>query len=140
MGAASKETEARRAAGSLWGPQAPSPRGPGESVRLRTGLCFPYSPVLASPSSAHPAAGSSPTPQVPKGQGCACSGRFPLPPRGSRGLLSRWAQKSPWRTQLLGMQCRETHAFLFSFPKNKVAPFVFPSLFFLKAAYGFLPR
>lgn len=40
--------------------------------------------------------------------------------------------------QPLGMQCRETHAFLFSFPKNQVAPFAFPSLSLLKAALWFL--
>lgn len=64
MGAAAEETEARRAAGAAAGTAAGaagacSPR-PGGSVGLSTGCSFPYSPASGSPSTAQPAAGSSP--------------------------------------------------------------------------------
>lgn len=121
------------------------------SVRLSTGCCFPHSPVLGSPSSVStPLRG--PHPYVQKGKDAsvvAASASLPpsLPPfypppsLGKPGLLTRWAQNSlRGELQPFGMQCRETHAFLLSFPKNKVVPFAFPFWFLLKTAYVFLPR
>lgn len=72
----------------------------------------------------------APHPCVPKGKRCACSGRFSLPPSLPSTLLppsvpGKAGTPHPLGTELslgelqpLGMQCRETHAFLLSFPKN----------------------
>lgn len=120
----------------------PLPEAREGSVRLRTGLCFPYSPALASPSSAPPPQlrGPHPPPRSLKGRGARVVVASPSL-LGKAGDSSAAGHRSlRGELQPLGMQCRETHAFLFSFPKNKVAPFAFPSLFLLKAASDVLPR
>lgn len=69
-----------------------------------------------------------PPTQVPKGQGCACSGRFPLSPRESRGLLGRWAQKSPRRTPAARDAVpRDACLFVF-FPEESSCTLCFPFL------------
>lgn len=136
--------------GPLRGPQARAPRGLGvcrsehrvqlpvlTCVRLSlhcSARCGVLTPMFRKGRDARVVAASpSLPPSLPP--------FHPPPSLGKPGLLTRWAQNSlRGELQPLGLQCRETHAFLLSFPKNKVAPFAFPFWFLLKTAYGFLSR
>lgn len=90
------------------------------------------------------------TPMSRKGRDARVVAASPsLPPFLPFTLLPPWESRdsSPAGHRTLSVEnssrsgCRaETHAFLLSFPKNKVAPFAFPFWFLLKTAYGLLPR